>query len=550
MILHVVLHSDYVGYWLNNKAENAFTKHGVAFKASKPAQIQWPGKVVFHDIEVGCDDWQLNATQISIQPTLSALFHGFFTDEINIKVNQASLHTDNFSSDLNWHVDSGEFSVKQLHDDWRIFANLYFKHGSKALLAASIAKKIRVQIAIQDAQFEDLPPLLIKKLAKNLSGKWYGIVALQSARDLKNINLALRLYTKNLNISDLSNEMLEIGPVVLDINALATFNRSEQQLNFSSANIALGPQRELRASVYGYANLKKEGLLRLHANVHAPEMKHLLAVLPQTLQLPSDAPKANGIFNAKFDINGSFHKPLDWQIVAKLDLKGMRSTTIDLNLAKLKHSFTYQTTNAFGENYSFIVGPERDLFVPLAQLPSYVADAVTTSEDAGFFAHQGFDFNEIKNSVFAVVQAGKAVRGGSTITQQLAKNLYLSKEKTYVRKIREALIALALESNLTKHRLLEIYLNIIEWGPGIYGIGAAAQYYFNKDARDLTPREAVYLASVIPNPLRYYRQKIREDVSLAWSNRLDSILTRMSERGRLDAQSYVHALDDQLNFNN
>ena len=126
--------------------------------------------------------------------------------------------------------------------------------------------------------------------------------------------------------------------------------------------------------------------------------------------------------------------------------------------------------------------------------------AVLVAEDDAFWTHDGVDVEQLKESFEANLEKGKAARGGSTITQQLAKNLYLSPSKNPVRKVREFLIARALEAELTKQRILELYLNEIEWGDGIYGAEAAARTYFRKSCADLSPQEASLLAAAIANP--------------------------------------------------
>jgi len=142
-------------------------------------------------------------------------------------------------------------------------------------------------------------------------------------------------------------------------------------------------------------------------------------------------------------------------------------------------------------------------WIPLSRLPRYVVDAVVVAEDGTFFSHRGVDWFEVQESIEKNIQERRAARGGSTITQQLAKNLYLSTSKDPVRKLKELIITLLLEHNLSKDRILEIYLNIIEWGRGIFGIEEAARAYFGKSAGALSLDEATRLAAVIPSPLRH-----------------------------------------------
>jgi monofunctional biosynthetic peptidoglycan transglycosylase len=125
---------------------------------------------------------------------------------------------------------------------------------------------------------------------------------------------------------------------------------------------------------------------------------------------------------------------------------------------------------------------------------------VLVAEDSAFWQHSGIDFEQMKESMEVNAERGEFVRGASTITQQLAKNLYLSPSKNPIRKIREILIARRLEAELTKQRILELYLNVIEWGDGVWGAEAAARTYFRKPAFDLSPSEGALLAAAIVNP--------------------------------------------------
>lgn len=142
-------------------------------------------------------------------------------------------------------------------------------------------------------------------------------------------------------------------------------------------------------------------------------------------------------------------------------------------------------------------------WVPLSHIPEHVRMAVLVAEDRAFFSHTGVDWYEVREALEDNLEEGRIVRGGSTITQQLAKNLYLSTSKDPIRKFKELLITWMLENSLSKQRILELYLNVIEWGPGVFGVEAAAQRYFHKPASELTLNEGVRLAAVIPRPLHY-----------------------------------------------
>jgi len=142
-------------------------------------------------------------------------------------------------------------------------------------------------------------------------------------------------------------------------------------------------------------------------------------------------------------------------------------------------------------------------WVPLSRIAPALRHAVIVAEDANFYHHKGIDWDATKSALERDWREHRFSRGGSTITQQLAKNLYLEPRKTIWRKGTEALIALRMEQHLSKPRLLELYLNVVEWGRGVYGAEAAAQRYFGKPAAGLTIDEASWLAAILPAPLRY-----------------------------------------------
>jgi len=145
----------------------------------------------------------------------------------------------------------------------------------------------------------------------------------------------------------------------------------------------------------------------------------------------------------------------------------------------------------------------NQIWVPLSNISPYLLKAVLIGEDDKFWIHEGFDYEAIQKAIEKDIKAGKFKFGGSTISQQLARNLYLSLAKNPLRKMREAIITWRMERVLSKRRILELYLNVVEWGDGIFGVEAASKYYYGKPSSELTPQEAARLAAVLPNPRRY-----------------------------------------------
>jgi monofunctional biosynthetic peptidoglycan transglycosylase len=147
----------------------------------------------------------------------------------------------------------------------------------------------------------------------------------------------------------------------------------------------------------------------------------------------------------------------------------------------------------------------RHQWVPYARISSHLKRAVIAAEDARFTAHEGVDWDAIEKAYAENLRRGRPAKGGSTISQQLAKNLFLSSEKSYARKAQELVITYMIEFAWDKRRILEVYLNVVEWGDGVFGAEAAARHYYGVSAAQLGPEQAARLAAYLPNPKRYGR---------------------------------------------
>ena len=177
--------------------------------------------------------------------------------------------------------------------------------------------------------------------------------------------------------------------------------------------------------------------------------------------------------------------------------------------------------------------PRQHIWVGYGAISEHLKKAVMVSEDAAFFSHKGVDLNELKAALKKDWETLSFARGGSTITMQLAKNLYLTPSKNPLRKIKEIVIAHQLEQALSKRRIFEIYLNVVEWGRNIYGIEAAARHYFGKSAAALDPLEAATLAALLPSPRNAQERSIL--------NRRNLILSRLASVGYLSNEEAQRA---------
>jgi len=187
-------------------------------------------------------------------------------------------------------------------------------------------------------------------------------------------------------------------------------------------------------------------------------------------------------------------------------------------------------------------------FISIGAVPPLFLDALLVSEDAGFYGHQGVDVKEIRAAWAENAERGRPARGGSTITQQLVKNLFLSREKSYGRKMEEAALALLVDAALPKRRILEIYLNVIEWGPGLYGLLPAARHYFGKPPGALTPKEIAFLVCLIPSPVRYHQAHTAGRAGPGMEQLMANLLAKLRSTEALSEDDYGAALDEELAF--
>jgi monofunctional biosynthetic peptidoglycan transglycosylase len=214
-------------------------------------------------------------------------------------------------------------------------------------------------------------------------------------------------------------------------------------------------------------------------------------------------------------------------------------------LADKKYSTTIQVKDWQGEYHPLTVGPKNPHWTPSGRIPAEMKWAVILAEDSNFYKHEGFDVKAIKNAIKYDLEKKSLKRGASTITQQTAKNLFLSREKTITRKLKEIYLAYRMEQELTKGRIIEFYLNVVELGPMVYGIGHGSRYYFGKPAAALTPRECAFLAAMLPGPRVAYNPYKNLGKVL---KRSDMILKLMRQKGVLGEAEYQAALASELNI--
>lgn len=209
------------------------------------------------------------------------------------------------------------------------------------------------------------------------------------------------------------------------------------------------------------------------------------------------------------------------------------------SLANKKLNLTIDIRDWQGIEHSFLLGPKNRRWTPSSRIPPEMKWAVILAEDGNFYKHEGIDVKAIKEAIKYDLEKQSMARGASTITQQVAKNVFLSREKTITRKLKEVYLAWRMEQELTKGRILELYLNVVELGPMVYGVGHGAQYYFGKPASAMTPRECAFLAAMLPGPRVAYNPYRNLGKVLSRSN---MILRKLRSKGVISADELQTAL--------
>lgn len=191
--------------------------------------------------------------------------------------------------------------------------------------------------------------------------------------------------------------------------------------------------------------------------------------------------------------------------------------------------------------YQVDLCPKSNKYAKLSQISPHVKNAVIISEDVGFYSHKGFDTAELKNSFIKNIKKMSFARGGSTITQQLAKNLFLSPDKTLTRKMKELILTKRIEEKYSKAVILEKYLNVVEFGKNLYGIKAATEYYFQKPPSMITPLEAAFLAFLLPNPSKYSVSFKNKQLTPFAKSRIKDILFKLEHYKKIQPSEYLAA---------
>ena len=288
-----------------------------------------------------------------------------------------------------------------------------------------------------------------------------------------------------------------------------------------------------------------------HVDVPSASCQTLFESVPTALLPALAGSKFSGTFGARGRVAFDSRK-LDDMLIDYDIQDECRVTDVPPALAREHFSrpFEHQIYLPDGTITNETTGPGTLKWTSIGGISPYMSVAVQTTEDGGFFRHHGFSHAAIKSSIIANLKARKFVRGASTITMQLAKNLFLVREKTLSRKFEEMILTDYLEQAFTKDELMELYLNVIEFGPDVYGIGPAARYYFGRDPIELNLAESLFLSSMLPAPLKLSGLRNGGSLSDGWQKTIQHLMSIAKKSGLITQEELDEGLEELVVFHN
>jgi hypothetical protein len=267
--------------------------------------------------------------------------------------------------------------------------------------------------------------------------------------------------------------------------------------------------------------------------------------VPESLGMAPGGSRDLGSTTIEVGVRGSPAEPAALAVSQKIDFSPPRR--MPPAISRLRGDFVFHSDGGLGGPQRPIdVSPSSPDFIALQDVPPLFVRTLLLAEDAGFYGHRGIDLRELPSALLTNWSRGGAARGASTITQQLAKNLFLSRDKEVGRKLQELAITFLLESALGKDRILEIYLNIIEWGPDLRGLRPAARHYFGCEPQALTPAQMAFLVAIIPGPIKYQRSFARGTPGPGLRLLIDNLLTKLRSVDAIGEEEYQRALSEPI----
>ena len=290
-------------------------------------------------------------------------------------------------------------------------------------------------------------------------------------------------------------------------------------------------------------------LLDMQVKIPPIECQRVLDAIPTEMAPYMAGYKLRGTFEVDLKLGVDWDRLDDTVLGGHVGIKQCKVTSEPADSPKrLQREFEHYVEIEKGKWHSFIVGESNEDFVLFEDISPYLVKSIMSTEDSAFYFHRGFITSEFRTALVNDLKAGAFRYGASSITMQMVKNVLLYREKTLARKLQELFLTWHVENVLKKDRILEIYFNVIEYGPGLYGIGPASKHFFNKAPKDLNPVEAAFFSTILPSPKERYKQYCAGTLTRWTTDKINRILGIMVKRDRLTQEEYDKAMATPLVF--
>ena len=366
-----------------------------------------------------------------------------------------------------------------------------------------------------------------------------GKIALDGHLELEGLNLQHHLLAAD-----------RVEDVDLEVELVASVEPAAYRVDLEKlALVRRGARLEISGEVV-HAPERPQRRYQIEAKLPKTPCQTVLNAIPEALVPSLRGLKLEGNYEARVALNVDFSdiEALSLETDIRPTNCGVLSVPAALSPARLRNGFTHRVTMRDGRQRAVRLFAGSGSYVSLSQISPHMVAAVLTTEDGGFWRHRGFLPLQFAEALRRNLKAGRVRLGASTITMQMVKNVFLSHERTLSRKLQELVLTEYVERVLDKNRIMELYLNVIEFGPGIYGVVAAAEHYFGKHPQELNSLETAYLALMLPSPVRRHAYYCEGKLPAQFERKLRMIHGLMFSRGHIPETEYLMWKDAPLEF--
>jgi hypothetical protein len=375
-----------------------------------------------------------------------------------------------------------------------------------------------------------------------------GRVTLRTSADALRFHVDIRARGARFGaLADSAGDKPQLGDATdVTLRFDGVFRRAESTIEIPEFHGTLAGA-DLSGSI-ALRDLKTDPGVDLALGIRQLEFGRLLGTaglaVPESLGVAPGGADDLGSATIEVGVRGRAAEPAALVVSQKITVRPPRQ--MPPAIARLRGDFVFRSNGGTGPQRPIDVSPSSPDFIALQEVPPLFVRTLLLAEDAGFYGHRGIDLRELPSALVTNWSRGGAARGASTITQQLAKNLFLSRDKEVGRKLQELAITFLLESALGKDRILEIYLNIIEWGPELRGLRPAARHYFGCEPQALTPAQMAFLVAIIPGPIKYQRSFARGTPGPGLRLLIDNLLAKLRSVDAIGEEEYQQALSELI----